>query len=243
MLKAMSGYLSPTLNDGEEVLWQGRPGALAYARKRFLVASYGGVLLWFVDWTTSAVPQAADTGAAFLLSVVGWFCVVVPILAYVRAKWWTVYTLTNQRLLWSRRWPMRQIYALPLQDVTFLNVVSIMPNNTGTIRVHAKKGSRPRFELGPAKRGEVAWLLVGVEKPQAVLRKLREVSSIIIKREPAETHAPLQSIDEPEQTVKDEMEVVSPLAKEMEGRNTHRVVFPAEDTLSDDGDSVKQLPR
>lgn len=167
--------LPANLPEGEQLLWQGSPGAWATARRVLhigLVAAYfGALLLWrlmagisdgysLTEIAANSVPLAvlATTALAIIAG-----------LAYLIART-TIYSITSERVV------MRFGVALPMAvDIPFKTIknanVSLRPDGTGDIALEVDKlGRLTVLHLWPNIR---AWHL---RKPQPSLRALPDAA-------------------------------------------------------------------
>lgn len=171
---------APILEPGETFLWRGRPGAFAYAMPRMTLAGYGIALIALMLWLGSVNPALSGSSFESFVLAMAWILIAMPVLAFVRAKWLTQFTLSDGRLIWSRLWLGKRHYEMDLKDVTFLNVVRILPDGSGTVRIHADAAERPFLELGPTVSGQTVWLLDGIADVEDVMEKIKSVSPQIL---------------------------------------------------------------
>jgi hypothetical protein len=167
--------LPANLPEGEQLLWQGSPAAVATARRVLhigLVAVYFGLLLtWRLVAGLSDGHSLAEiaVNSVPLLVLSATALAIIGGLAYLIART-TIYTITSQRVV------MRYGVALPMAvDIPFKTIknanVSLRPDGTGDIALEVEKlGRLTYFHLWPNTR---AWYL---RQPQPTLRALPDAA-------------------------------------------------------------------
>jgi hypothetical protein len=120
---------------GEELLWQGRPDALALARDAFKITWIAGYFLALAIWRATAVadPTLGSTIAVMLpyLAIGAVTCGLVYALAWVQARA-TVYTITTARVALRIGAALTVTLNVPFRQVANATL-STRSNGTGTI--------------------------------------------------------------------------------------------------------------
>lgn len=138
------------LHAGEEVIYEGHPSwrsTIAFYLKGLLIAIVVGVIVWLIR----------DVG----LGVVGWAVVfaIVILVGFIR-RYFTVYTITNQRLRIQRGIIARNVQQTQIQRVQNVNT------NQGVIQRMLQVGT---VDFDTAGTGDSDFKFVGVNNPEDVV--------------------------------------------------------------------------
>jgi hypothetical protein len=115
--------VTPELRRGEIVDWVERPRPSARARSKLTTFLFGLPFFGFAIFWTHGALQSGNTyfplfGIPFLL--VGAGMVLSPVWAFIEAKYWLFYAITNQRALIIRTFPRRKVETFAPEDITRL---------------------------------------------------------------------------------------------------------------------------
>ena len=150
-LDVASSVFSSVISKDENLLWQSRAGAGAYALAHMRAVVMGFAFLAFAIFWSVVVQRMGSmpalTVVTWVFGAIGVGYVLVPLAAYIKGKWFVFYALTNQRLIILELFPKRQSMIFPLSDVQ-----RVVPHNVsfdqGTLLIDApsarsKNPSRP----------------------------------------------------------------------------------------------------
>ncbi|PJF08217.1 photosynthetic complex putative assembly protein PuhB [Pseudorhodobacter sp. MZDSW-24AT] len=189
------------LPKGEEILWQGKPQAMALAREAYKINWIAAYMLAIVVWRAGGA--YADGGAALMvatglpylaLALAGY--AVVYLLAFAQARA-SIYTITSARVI------LRIGAALPITyTIPFLRIgtarLDLRPGGTGTIALEITEGARlsfavlwPHLRPGFAKQTQPA--LRCIADAQNVARLLADAAQAKLN-EPVVTMAPVGAV-------------------------------------------------
>lgn len=169
--------LPQALPEGETLLWQGRPGTLAFAihafHVRFIIAYFAVTTLWRFANMQSAGAEgseiAAMTGAAVLALLVA--LGLVTGLAWLMARA-TVYTITSKRIVLRYGVAIRKYVNLPFDQIVSADMRRYGRDKGDVVLSLAATGGVGYLKLWPHVR-PLRFL-----KPQPMLRSLDGVSAI-----------------------------------------------------------------
>ncbi len=100
------------LQRGETLVWAERPGPAARVRAKIMIGFFGVFFFSFsIFWESQAMASGEPFFALFGIPfiVVGAGLVLTPMWAYVEAKRWLYYAITDRRLLIIRLFPFRKV--------------------------------------------------------------------------------------------------------------------------------------
>ena len=106
---------------GENLLWQSRAGAVAYMQA-YMRAVFMGLtffifaIVWHTTVTRGNMMPTLDL-ATWLFAAVGVVYMLLPVAAYVKAKWFMFYALTSQRLIILQVFPRHATQAFPIKTI------------------------------------------------------------------------------------------------------------------------------
>lgn len=173
--------------EGEEVLWQGRPSALALARDAlnlYWIAGYFALLaVWRVGASSADIPltQALPLAVPFLLSGVV-ACGVLFVLALIMART-TMYTITSSRVAMRVGAALTVTLNLPFSKIESADL-SLRNDGVGTIAFSTPDDTRLSFlVLWPHVR---PWRLARTQPALRSIPNAQEAARIFA--EAAETH-------------------------------------------------------
>jgi uncharacterized membrane protein YdbT with pleckstrin-like domain len=138
------------LHAGEEVIYEGHPSwrsTIAFYLKGLLIAIAIGVIVWF------AVSHGAGVGALVVVFA-------VTLLAGFIRRYFTVYTITNQRLRIQRGILSRHVQQTQIERVQNVNT------NQGVIQRILQVGT---VDFDTAGTGDSDFSFVGVNNPEDVV--------------------------------------------------------------------------
>jgi len=183
--------------DGEEVLWQGRPSALALARDSlnlYWIAGYFALLsVWRVGASSADMPltQALPLGLPFLVSGVV-ACAVLFVIALIMART-TMYTITSARVAMRVGAALTVTLNLPFSKIESADL-SVRGDGTGTIAFTTLGETRLSFlVLWPHVR---PWRFARTQPALRSIPKAHEVAQIFA--DAAETHVSRPRIARPD---------------------------------------------
>ncbi len=182
--------LPQALPEGETLLWQGRPGTLAFAihafHVRFIIAYFAVTTLWrFANMQStgaegSEIAAMAGASALALIAALG----LVTGLAWLMARA-TVYTITSKRIVLRYGVAIRKYVNLPFEQIVSADMRRYGKDKGDVVLSLAATGGVGYLKLWPHVR-PMRFL-----KPQPMLRSLDGVSTVASTLSGAiRTHAP-----------------------------------------------------
>ena len=120
-LDGASSVFAAVIEQDENLLWQSRAGAEAYALAHVRAVFMGltfflAAIMWNAVVSRGAV--MAELGlVAWLFAAVGAAYVLLPVMAYVKGKWFLFYALTNRRLIILQLYPTRRVDSFPIKTL------------------------------------------------------------------------------------------------------------------------------
>lgn len=179
-LDGAASVFADDLLAGENLLWQSRAGAGAYARAHLRAVFMGltffiFAIVWHAVVTRGAMMVQLDL-ATWLFAGVGVLYMLLPVAAYMKAKWFLFYALTNQRLIILQVFPKHKAVAYPIKT---LNRVAASNGYTGngTLLIDApgavsKNPAKPRAGFYGVKYvSKVAQAVETLQDPEAALKR------------------------------------------------------------------------
>jgi hypothetical protein len=181
-LEGGSSVFAADLDKDEDLLWQSRPGAWSYAFAYMRAVLMGLTLLvvaiaWNMIVTRNhMMPQLAMVG--WMFGALGALYVLLPISAYVKAKWFLFYGLTKQRLLILQLFPKRRLTSFPIKTVNRVVAHNVHLGN-GTVLIDApgalsKNPIHPRAGFyGVPYATKVQEAIETLKDPEAALKRIQ----------------------------------------------------------------------
>lgn len=179
-LDGAASVFADDLLAGENLLWQSRAGAGAYARAHLRAVFMGLTffiisIVWHTVVTRGSMMVQLDL-ATWLFAGVGVLYVLLPLAAYMKAKWFLFYALTNQRLIILQVFPKHKAVAFPIKG---LNRVAASNGYTGngTLLIDApgavsKNPTTPRAGFYGVKYvAKVVEAVETLQDPEAALKR------------------------------------------------------------------------
>jgi uncharacterized membrane protein YdbT with pleckstrin-like domain len=154
------------LHAGEEVIYEGHPSwrsTIAFYLKGLLIAIVIGVIVWF------AVSNGAGVGALVVVFV-------VTLLAGFIRRYFTVYTITNQRLRIQRGILSRHVQQTQIERVQNVNT------NQGVIQRILQVGT---VDFDTAGSGDSDFTFIGVNDPEKVVVAVDKAHAARAHEDPA----------------------------------------------------------
>lgn len=120
-LDGASSVFADVLGAEEKLLWQSRAGSGAYALAH-VRAVFMGVTLFIVAVAWNAVVlknnMMPELGlVAWVFAALGLAYVLMPLMAFIKAKWFLFYALTDERLIILQLYPKHRLDSFPLKTV------------------------------------------------------------------------------------------------------------------------------
>lgn len=150
-LDVTSSVFASVISKDENLLWQSRAGAGAFALAHMRAVVMGVAFIAFaIFWSVMVQRMGSMPALALVTWVFGAIGVgysLVPLAAYIKGKWFVFYALTNQRLIVMELFPKQQSKSFPLNSVERV-VQHNVSLNQGTLLIDApgarsKNPSRP----------------------------------------------------------------------------------------------------
>ena len=121
-LDGAASVFASTLGAQEKLLWQSRAGGGAYALAH-VRAVFMGLTLFIVAVAWNAVVlnnhMMPELGlVAWVFAALGLTYVLVPLVAFIKSKWFLFYALTNERLIVLQLYPKHRVDSFPLKTVS-----------------------------------------------------------------------------------------------------------------------------
>lgn len=185
------------LPKGEDILWQGKPQAMALAREAYKINWIAGYMLAIVIWRAGGA--YADGGTALMLATGLPYLVlalagygVVYLLAFAQARA-SIYTITSARVILRIGAALPVTYTIPFLRIATARL-DLKPSGTGTIAMEITEGMRlsyavlwPHLRPGFAKHTQPAFRCI--PDAQNVARLLADAAQAKLN-EPVVTVAP-----------------------------------------------------
>lgn len=185
------------LPKGEDILWQGKPQAMALAREAYKINWIAGYMLAIVIWRAGGA--YADGGTALMLATGLPYLVlalagygVVYLLAFAQARA-SIYTITSARVILRIGAALPVTYTIPFLRIATARL-DLKPSGTGTIAMEITDGMRlsyavlwPHLRPGFAKHTQPAFRCI--PDAQNVARLLADAAQAKLN-EPVVTVAP-----------------------------------------------------
>lgn len=138
------------LPEGEEILWQGRPDAMALARDAYKINWILGYMLAIVVWRAGGA--YADGGTKLMLATALPYLVlsvagpaVVYLLAWAQARS-SIYTITSARVIMRIGAALPVTYTIPFVRIGTARL-DLRSNGTGTIAMELTEGVRLSYAI------------------------------------------------------------------------------------------------
>lgn len=175
-----SSPVSAELGKDEKLLWESRAGAGAYAlaHMRAVVMGLTFVLVGMA-WGayvshTHMMPEIGYV--AWLFGAVGAYYLALPVLAYIKAKWFLFYGLSDRRLLIVQLFPKHRVTAFPIKALKRAVATGANVGN-GTLLIDApgaisKNPVKPRAGFYGVKYAtKLEEAVFALQNPEAALEK------------------------------------------------------------------------
>ena len=197
-LDGASSVFAAELASGENLLWQSRPGAGAYAlahmRAVIMALSFFIIaIIWHTTVKRGGMMSQLDL-VTWLFAAVGVLYVLMPVWALVKAKWFVFYALTNQRLMIMQVFPRSRVQSFPIKTLNRV-VTHNVHTGGGTLLIDApgavtKNPAVPRAGFyGVRYVAKVAEAVQTLKNPEAALKRVQaeqaeKLKSMQLKEKP-----------------------------------------------------------
>lgn len=190
-LDGAASVFAADLAKGEDLLWQCRPGAWSYAFAYMRAVLMGltffivAVVWYTIVMRNNMMPQLAMV--AWLFGAVGAFYMVLPIGAFVKAKWFIFYGLTNQRLLILQVFPKHRLTSFPIKSLNRAVAHNVHLGN-GTVLIDApgalsKNPVHPRAGFyGVPYASKVQEAIETLQDPEAAMKRIEAQRAQMLKQ-------------------------------------------------------------
>lgn len=182
-LDVASSVFASVISKDENLLWQSRAGAGAFALAHMRAVVMGAAFFAFALFWSVMVKRMGSmpelTLVSWVFGAIGVGYVLVPLSAYIKGKWFVFYALTNQRLIILELFPKQQSMSFPLHNVQRV-VQHNVSLNKGTLLIDApgarsKNPSRPHAGFYGIKHvANVQKSVETLKNPQAAIKNAEE---------------------------------------------------------------------
>ena len=190
-LDGASSVFAGDLGRDENLLWQSRAGAGPYAvahmRAVFMGLSFFIVaIVWHAMVKRGGMMTQLDL-ATWLFAIVGAYYVAVPLWAFVKAKWFVFYALTNQRLIILQVFPKHRVQSFPIKTLNRV-VAHNVHTGDGTLLIDApgavsKNPATPRAGFyGVRYVSKVVEAVQTLQDPEAALERAQALQAQKLKQ-------------------------------------------------------------
>ena len=181
-LDGASSVFAAELGKDENLLWQSRAGAGAYALAHLRSVIMGlAFIMAAIGWNAFVTRNEMMVEfklVAWLFGVIGACYGVAPVWAYGEAKWFLFYALTNQRLLIVQLFPKRKVMSFPIKTIKRVVALNVHTSN-GTLLIDAPGAAsnnpiRPRAGFyGVKYAAKVVGAVEILQNPEAALKRVQ----------------------------------------------------------------------
>lgn len=190
-LDGASSVFADDLARDEKLLWQSRAGAGAYALAHMRTVFMGltffiFAIVWHATVKRGAMMAELDL-ATWLFAATGAYYLALPVWAFVKAKWFVFYALTDRRLIILQVFPKHRVQDFPIKTLNRV-VAHNVHTGVGTVLIDApgavsKNPATPRAGFyGVRYVAKVVEAVQTLQDPEAALKRAQALTAQKLKQ-------------------------------------------------------------